>query len=234
MFNFPVIFDDNQKNIKPPGTRFFTPESVFFCEDAPDTLETLRHAVSRKPNDLISHSQRIYYSFIQKQPDHLYAALTDLLIVLRGKGQDFIKRMIGGSQSQLSPQQLALLEQALDPNHLHVLQTVKYSVFASGQLAESELITKQQPTMTDGDSADALTLAYDYIEYSQLDQAMDLLEQALFADDNEEIQHLLLKIYRSSNNRQRFSNVRAQAEKADRPLITEWQTLQHYFNDTVS
>ncbi len=232
MLSLPVI-EEYQNNSKTAEERPFIFRTCFFNESSSPELETMLHHISRKPNDLLCHIQRIYYCFTQKQADHLFAALTDLLIILHGKGQALIRRMINGSQSLLSAQQCTLLEEAVDPKHLHTLQTVKYSLFATGRIAESELITTQHRASAD-ESVDTLSLAHSYLEYSQVDHAMALLEEALFTDDNEDIQHLLLQIYRSTDNRQRFLDTHTQAEQKDRPLIAEWQQLQQYFNDNPS
>jgi len=231
MLSLPVI-EESQDN-KTAEDRPFIFRACVFNGSLSFDLETMLHHISRTPNDLLCHVQRIYYCFTEQQADHLFAALTDLLIILQGKGQALIKRMISGSQSLLSAQQRNLLENAVDEKHLHTLQTVKYSLFATGRIAESELITTQHQASLD-DSVDTLSVAHSYLEYSQVDHAIDLLEEALFTDDNEDLQHLLLQIYRSTDNRQRFSDIFTQAEQKDRPLIAEWQQLQQYFSDKPS
>ncbi len=232
MLSFSVI-EESQNSSKTAEEQPFIFRTYFFNENSSPELKTMLHHISRKPNDLLCHIQRIYYCFAHKQADHLFAALTDLLIILHGKGQALIKRMISGSQNLLSAQQCTLLEHALDVNHLHTLQTVKYSLFATGRIAEHELITTQYQASPDA-SDDTLSLAHSYLEYSQVDHAMALLEDALFTDDNEDIQHLLLQIYRSTDNRQHFLDTLTQAEQKDRPLIAEWQQLQQYFYDNPS
>ncbi len=227
-----VVIDSDQP-ASAANQHFFAVESVYFTEEADNQLEVLIHQVSKTPKDLIRHSQRIYYCFFHQYKDHLFAALTDLLLFLQGKGQDFAHRMIEGTQSLLTGQQTDLLRQALKFNDFSALQTIKFSLFASGRLTTLTLVEKRQDSAPKSNT-DALSLAQDFIEYSQLDQAMDVLEQAFFDSDREDIQQLLLELYRSTKSISRFSNIYQQAREQQKPLTPGWTALQQFFSDELS
>ncbi len=228
-----VVFDSNQPTNKAANQHFFYAEPSFVTEEPTNQLEILIHQVSKTPKDLVRHSQRIYYCFLFKHNDHLFAALTDLLLILQGSGLSFSQRMIEGAHSVLSRQQLDILRQALQFNDFTALQTVKFSLFASGRITILTLVdkhTENAPQQT----ADVLALAHDFIEYSQLDQAMDILEQAIFKSDREDIQRLLLELYRSTKSQSRFVNIYQKVQTQQKLLIPDWAELQHFFSDELS
>ncbi len=141
--------------------------------------------------------------------------------------------MVAGTQSLLSNQQVDLLQQALKFNDFTSLQTVKFSLFASGRITALPLVEKSQEA-TSQKRTDSLTLAQDFIEYSQLEQAMAELEQGLFQSDREDIQQLLLDLYRSTKSKSRFSKTYQQAQAKGISLIPDWSVLQRFFSDQSS
>ncbi len=229
-----VVIDASQPTNKVTDQHFFHVAPCFFSEkQEEDVLETLIHQVSKTPDDLICHSRRIYYCFLHHHNDHLFAALTDLLLFLNGNGVAFARRMTEGARKALSRQQLDLLREALKFNDFSALQTVRFSLFSSGRITALPLVEKRREPSRQK-NADVLTLAQDFIEYSQLEQAMEVLEQALFKSDREDIQSLLLELYRSTQNGSRFAKIYRQAQARQKSLIPDWLTVQQFFSDKLS
>lgn len=189
------------------------------------SLNTLILKVCRKPGDLMAHLHRIYFCYAHALSEPLYAALLDLLIVLDGKGHDLCRRLIMGCRKQLDTEQWLALNTA---NHQpQSLQGNKFCLFTQGLIGTTELLhVKRQQTV----GRDPLLLARDFIEYSQLDAAMTTLEQALTTDSfRTDIQTLLLELYQSTSNHQRFQNQYDSMVKNAAPLIDAWRALAEVF-----
>jgi hypothetical protein len=228
-----LVIDSKQSTNKAANQHFFSAKPVSFVEEPDDQLEILIHQVSKTPKDLIRHSQRIYYCFFYKHSEHLFAALTDLLLLLQGKGKAFARRMVNGTQSLLTRQQVDLLQRVLKFNDFTSLQSIKFSLFASGRITPLTLIEKQESNTLET-SHDVLTLAHDFIQYSQLDQAMEILEQAALDTEREDIQQLLLELYRSTKSLSRFSRMYQQLQRRNQPLLADWPALQQFFSNNQS
>lgn len=182
-------------------------------------LDSLVFKVRRDPGNLLSHLRRIYFCYVNRLSDQLYAALLDLLIVLQGKGKSIGRRMIDGCRHQLSEQQLFVLtterfsdlEQHVNP----------YCLFTSGRQGQGELVEFQRQTDR---QYDVLSLANDFIEFSQLDQAMDVLEDGVIANpERQDLQEALLQLYKSTRNRERFINFFQKINVLSMRISDDWR-----------
>lgn len=189
------------------------------------SLNTLILKVCRRPSDLMAHLHRIYFCYAHALSEPLYAALLDLLIVLDGKGHDLNRRLIMGCRAQLAAEQwLALNTANRQPQSL---QGNKFCLFTQGLIGRTQLLQIKRQTAV---AQDPLLLARDFIEYSQLDAAMTTLEQALSTDSSRtDIQTLLLELYQSTSNQQRFQNQYDSMVKNAAPLIDAWRALAEVF-----
>ncbi|AMK79036.1 MULTISPECIES: FimV family protein [Methylomonas] len=191
-------------------------------------LDALVFKVRRNPKDLLTHLRRIYFCYEKCLSAQLYAALLDLLIVLQGRGQAISRRMIEASRTQLNSRQLQLLNQSAG----HELLGNTYSLFSNGYIGYSELVESKEQTET---QHDFLTLANDFIEYSQLEQAMDVLETGIsLHPDRQDFQHALLELYKSTGNRERFQTHRQTFSDSGILLADEWLDLAHFFEGQAS
>ncbi len=105
-------------------------------------LERMVFRVSRNPGYLTGHLERIYYCFEHKLDEQLFGALLDLLIVLGKKGKALGRRMIKGSQPQLTFDQIHALDIFLESNEWNpcTLPFNRYSIFTDGLLSRTPLI----------------------------------------------------------------------------------------------
>ncbi len=199
--------------------------------DDSEQMNFLIHQVSRTPTNLGCHYQRIYHCFTKKNSQHLQAALADLLIILNGKGKRFSSRMISGSSALLDDSIITLLKQGQTESQRLSCNRIKYSVFTQGLIGTTDLIKQKQQSSTD---RDVLVLANEYIEYSQLDEAMGLLEQSIEQDGREELQQLLLDLYQATEEKQRFNLAFRNLQMKSINLIARWDKMNHFFNERSS
>ncbi|MCK9605987.1 MAG: hypothetical protein M0R33_05990 [Methylomonas sp.] len=159
----------------------------------------------------------------------LYAALLDLLIVLDQKGQTLSQRLILGCRPMLDAEQFTILRkislgaQQIQSNH--------FSLFTKGLVGKSQLLQVKQLAQV---QHDYMGLARDFIEYSQLEEAMAVLEQGLEASPGrQDLQALLLELYQSTQSRDRFQKYYDRILKSGTPVINQWQQLAMVFNRKV-
>ena len=186
--------------------------------DAEQTLRDLVFKVRRTPSNLLAHIRRIYFCFEHSWSSQLYAALLDFLIVLQGKGQALSHRMINACRSQLDHQQV--LELAVAVNKPQTLSGNRFSLFTDGLVGKCELITFEPEALA---KHDVLALANDFIEYSQLDEAMDTLEIGItHYPERQDLQEALLELYISTGNFARLQKFYRAYLAAGVGLVDKW------------
>ncbi|MCQ8102642.1 hypothetical protein NP590_00885 [Methylomonas sp. SURF-2] len=186
--------------------------------------------MSRKPKDLLAHLRRIYFCYQNALPEPLFAALLDLLIVLDQKGRDLSLRLLWGSRSLLNEEQQACLKNLVQGRQ--DMRGSRFSVFTKGVVGVSSLLETKRQVQS---QHDYLGLAADFIEYSQLEEAMDILEQGLEqTPDRQDFQALLLELYKSTESSERFQKQYDWMLESGEPLIDQWQQLAVFFNGKSS
>ena len=131
--------------------------------------------------------------------------------------------MIEASRSQLAAGQFQKLVQSAAANHFHN----RFCALNSGRVGRSDLVRQHDKVQI---QHDFLALANDFIEYSQLDQAMDVLETGVSQlPERQDLQQALLQLYKSTDSRMRFQAFRQNFLAADTLLINDWQTLAGFF-----
>jgi hypothetical protein len=186
-------------------------------------LDALVFKVRRNSKDLLAHLRRICFCYERQLPAQLYAALLDLVIILHGRGQAISRRMIAASRKRLNSRQLQLLNQAAG----HELLGNTYSVFSTGLIGCRELVIGNEQAETEHDF---LALANDFIEYSQLEQAMDILETGIsHHPERLDLQHALLELYKSTQYRERFQAHQQTFRDSGILLTDEWLHLALFF-----
>ena len=191
-------------------------------------LHFLMYSILRKPKNLFVHLQRISLCYEQKNEAQLYAALVDFFVVLQGAGFSIRQRMLGGVRNQLSPELLQRLQSYLSDYRL--IQGNIYTILTSGIESNNELVVLATDNMLPSDY-DSLQIARDFIEYSQLDEARETLEAAIFADpDYMELHEDLLELYKVTKNIDAFNDMKFALSEINHPMQTSWDALNSYFN----
>lgn len=188
-------------------------------------LNRLVFAVCRHPNNLLAHLRRIHLCYQQQWSGPLYGALLDFLIVLQNRGQALSRRIVGGCRSGLAQEDFLTLTSATAAERMRLSNG--YSMFSTGVMGRSELVRQNRK---DHSRVDALVLANDFIEYSQLEQAMDVLEAAVHADPGrEDLQSTLLQLYKSTADRRRFQAFYDQLLRSGLALSANWHDTADCF-----
>lgn len=231
-----LIVSDDERTANPPLPKF----RVFYVTDndflqsmgqLDDTalLEKLVFNLARKPKHLLTHVQRIYHCFEKSWSDQLFAAITDLLIVLNGRGKRISHRLVFGGMSRLNKDEFWVFKELLDGKiKVSELHGNQYSIFSKGLKGIGDLI--QQTEQPAGSDYDPLELARDHIEYSQLEQAKRVLEEAILADPlRAELQLELLGLYQSTRDFKGFNLMLNQLQQSGVNAVKEWVGLNDYF-----
>ncbi|MFK5948164.1 MAG: hypothetical protein QM500_05280 [Methylococcales bacterium] len=184
--------------------------------------------VLRKPNKLMFHLQRIYFTYHSEMYEQLYAALVDLLWVLEGKGLALSHRMVNATRSILTEAQAKMLDEYLKKQNINFLLGNKFSVCTAKGINSQALIIKKIATIDE--RYDPLELAKDYIEYSQLESALQTLENALIDEpDRQDIQAELLDLLKKTSNTKAFKRITDTLLANGWKESTEWLDIAGYF-----
>lgn len=215
-----------------PEFYFVDTEIDSFGFNPEQMLESIVFQILRKPTALVVHLQRIYFCYQHNLTEDLFAALVDFLIILEGKGHTLRCRMVKGSKSKLLPQQYAILSNALKASaeEVKLLQGNMYSLFSRGLIGTNLLVikedNKEQP------EHDPLDIARDFIAYSQLDAAMDTLENAILVDVERQVLHDdLLELYKVTHSFERFNKMYDVLSGQIKTIPANWDELKGFFNE---
>ena len=186
------------------------------------------YKVLTNPKQLISHIQRIYFTYRLGMAEPLYAALVDLFSVLDGRGKELSRRMESSTHSLLTEHQSGVLVNYLDHKKKYLLPGNKFSVLTKGLVGSDVfLITKNDVAI----AHDPLVIARDYVEYSQLDAAIETLEVGVLDDpERQALQLDLLELYKVTKNIQAFTKMHLLLTEKELDLSADWQELTDYFS----
>ncbi len=226
---YPLFINQDNLTVSAVRNPFINKLPTFFDSAEEDTLEVLVHQVTKDPRNLVNHLQRIYFCYFNNQSEQLNAALIDLCSILLGKGRGLSQRMITGCQSVISATQFSAFRRYLESACSHDLPNSQYAVLHRNMIGSSNLIAKVK---AEDKGHDFMQLAHDYIEYSQLESAVDVLERGVREQpDREDIQALLLELYRSTEDVARFRAMYETVLKNNQGLIKEWERLNDAFGE---
>jgi len=197
----------------------------------PYTLTYLAASIARNPRNLLLHLQRIIYCCQgQYNEEQLYAALVDFFVVLQNAGLSIKRRMLECSRKHLSPVLWDRL-QVYCTDHTLIHGNI-YTVLTTGLESNMELVIDQTDIGRTADF-DPLQIARDYIEYSQLDEAREMLETAILSNpDTVELHEDLLELYKTTNNIEAFNKMKTILSEIYHPMKGQWDALNSYFTES--
>ncbi len=224
-------YDAEQSSVK----KIFSNKEAFgfyeWCDWSPEKgLERWVFQVTRKANNLESHLERIYYCFQNDNKEQLFDALVDLMIVLNKNGLALGKRMVLGASTKLTGLQFRTLSDLLENNlsGLNQLLGNQYSAFSKG--LQSTAVLLQINEEYSEKSHDPLALAREYVEFSQLDDAVRVLEEVVLAQpERTELHKELLSLYWSTGNSSGFNRLYKILSDKNIALSPEWKQLDDFF-----
>jgi hypothetical protein len=211
---------------------FIEAQSDDFGFDSEQTLESIVFDILKNPTALIIHLQRIYFCYQHDLTDNLFASLVDFLIVLEGNGHMLGCRMVRGAKSKLQPQHYAILNNALNltSDEVKWLSGNLYSVFSRGLIGTSVLVLKEEGKGQQ--EHDPLEIARDFVDYSQLDAAMNTLENAILVDIGRQALHDdLLELYKVTHSLERFVEMYDVLSGQTKTIPAGWDELKGFFNE---
>ncbi|MGZ5044389.1 MAG: hypothetical protein ACXV8P_06305 [Methylobacter sp.] len=191
-----------------------------------DLLECLLYQIACNPRNLIAHTQRIFFCYRENLPAQLTAALVDLMIVLGERGASLKQRMLIGAKNKLDVEQWLLLQDISQSGKPPPV--VPFALLATGIVGVTQLVKQSAAAQSNG--PDALSLARDYINYCQLDEAKTVLELAILKNiDTDELQHELLMLYRSTRDVGSYWRMVGLLTEFDNPHQYLWDELRSSF-----
>lgn len=199
-----------------------------------DIAGFLSHKISRTPKKLITHVQRVFHCYKENLSDQLYAALVDLLIALQGNKEGLGRRMFNGTKHRLTDKDCKTLTQFFKKKDSDVSQLPinVYSVLGSGRISAAQLIAIGDQIETV--SHDPLMLARDFIEYSQLAEAREVLETAIAEHpENKALHEELLDLYKSTRDTVHFKKMYQHVQNQGSPLLVLWDQLKPLLEDEL-
>jgi hypothetical protein len=230
-----VTYDDDHIGEHSESKDFFSLQNtgvfwyntgVLQCDEA---LEKLVFLIAKKPKCIINHVQRIYYCFQNNLNEQLYAALVDLLIILNQQGQAISWRMILGTKSRLTPEQFKELKSYLKGEYTDtsLLSGNQYSIFSKGLVGAHKMIQQIEKEEREDDP---LIIALDHIQYSQLDEAKQVLEDAILVQPERlDLHQELFDLYKVTGDSNRFHQMVAKLTRLGVSMSDDWNQLNNYF-----
>lgn len=187
------------------------------------------------PLYLIFHLQRIYFTCLNNMPEQFYTALVDLLSVLQsnGKGKALCCRVLAAtSSSLLTEQQSNMLDSYSTESNISVLSANRFSVVSTGIIGSTQFIIEYEPRDI---KHDPLFIDRGDFENSQLDQAMENLETAIFeTPERVELHRELLELYKQTRNSPSYMNMTEKLKENNLTSTFEWQPTAQYFNESAN
>lgn len=224
---------------KIPEQRFTELEPVFLVSKStelrfpevfhPSMMDYFCHCVARDPGDLRSHIRRIFLAYEYGPAGDLFAALVDLFIALGCKGAYLKRRMLENSKARLDRHVYELLRGQVSAGPGPVeLPFVPGSLLSQG-IEGSLKCVFSGPERTAA-VRDPLTEAREYLEYSNLDEARRVLEEAVLEHaSSPELHRELLGIYRSTRDSANFLRIFRAMDRMNNPVPEEWAALAEFF-----
>jgi len=198
---------------------------------ADQVCDFLAHHIAREPQDLMVHVQRIKLAAKHELKPVLKGALLDLYIALGTHGYDLRKCMLKLASDVLSEESVQHLANGLDDGigASDAIPDSGISVLCKSVAGNTKLI--QAGSAAQETLHDPLEQALANIECSQLDEACEVLEEAIHeGTSSTQQQALLLDLYQKTNDKTRFSKIYSNIEKAAIQDQTAWRALAVHFN----
>lgn len=227
-----TYYDEASEHSESAGFFSLQNAGIFWCNkgmpQCDEALESLVFLITKKPKCLINHVRRIYYCFQKNLNKQLFAAIVDFLVVLNQQGQAISWRVVLGAKSRLTPEQFKELKGYLKGDtDRNLLSGNQYSVFSKGFIGANKMI---QQIEKEEKEDDPLIIALDYIEYSQLDEAKQVLEDAILVQPERlDLRQELIDLYRLTRDSHRFYQMLAKLTRLGIGITDDWNQLNNYF-----
>ncbi len=229
--SYPLVICDEttqQYQVNEPVFLVQNNSQLHFEDASTASLQFLVFFIRRKPKDLMAHMQRIMLCYEHQEEVLLYAALADFFVALKDAGIAIKKRVLSGVSNKLSADSRQNLQVGI--NDYRLVKGNPYSVLTSGVMNDLAMVIQSDGAHT-GLVHDPLQIARDFIEYSQLEQAQKVLEEAVLSTpERADIHNDLLELYRLTNNNDGFDKLYLALDEIHHPMKDQWNDLKAYFD----
>jgi len=224
------VVDYSDVGFNEPGFLLENNKQLYFQGANDAMLRDLVYTLIKQPRNLLVHLQRIVICYEKNNEAQLSAALMDLFFVLDGVGNAIKQRMLAGSRKHLSTVLFEQLQTYI--NAPQFIQGNVYTVLTPGWEPNDDLLLVQRNASNNKrEEYDPLQVARDYIEYSQLEEAVKVLELAILEDPQRTELHTdLIELYQFTNDYDGFNKMQLALENINHPMQAQWAALKSYFN----
>jgi len=224
------VVDYSDVGFNEPGFLLENNKQLYFQGANDAMLRDLVYTLIKQPRNLLVHLQRIVICYEKNNEVQLSAALMDLFFVLDGVGNAIKQRMLAGSRKHLSTVLFEQLQTYI--NAPQFIQGNVYTVLTPGWEPNDDLLLVQRNASNNKrEEYDPLQVARDYIEYSQLEEAVKVLELAILEDPQRTELHTdLIELYQFTNDYDGFNKMQLALENINHPMQAQWAALKSYFN----
>jgi len=205
----------------------------FKKEDLPYySLDVLINDIYKKPSELKNHIRRIFFCYHYNLIEDFYASILDLLIILKGEGREISEGIFIKCSSKLKDNHRKAIEDYFkSDNDINLLPLSYLSVLSSGVNDGQDIVLKKEIKSVVEKEIDTIDLANNYIEYSQLNEALDTLENGVIEEITREDIHIeLLNLYKSMREKERFTEIYNYLKDKENPFLSKWDLLKNEFN----
>ncbi len=192
----------------------------------------LTRSVARRPENLLAQIQRANIHLTQRDAEGVYGSLLDLFITLNNKGRSIRQRMLLRAKPLLTEEQFQALAERLDTgiSATDPMPLSTQSVLSKGLTGTRQLIVRIDDNGNETTNRDPLEEAIEYLEYSQIEKAREILEKAVLDNPSRmELHNNLLTIYRVSGDQGSFTVMLDRLNALKFPVPEEWKRLAEHF-----
>ena len=191
--------------------------------------EFLARKIKRNPRDLLSHVQRIYLNYVQKNEEAYFGAVVDLLIALGSNGLALKKSVLRPTYGLLENEHEAFIKKHLHSgiNATQLIPT-RESRLSKGLSSTAAIVI--------GKAADDLNIkplpsAREKLSSGNLVTAQVILENALEQDPGDiEIAYELLELYRSHQMAKAFKTMTTRLTGKTLAAQEKWAETETYLS----
>jgi len=144
------------------------------------------HNIQRNPNDLKSHTRRIFLAMQHSEAKFLPGCLSDLFIILKNAGIKLKIRLLKASAPYLDKQEIIRFAKWIkaDTDKEYRYAWAPGSMLTDGLLESNKVLFTKEESIAPENKLSAIEEAQSCMEYGQLDLAKKILEEALEQDKN--------------------------------------------------
>lgn len=197
--------------------------------DAYRAWRFLSHHVSRYPQDLRAHTQRVLLCQQEPLSQFLAGSLQDVFIALQGAGRLLRERLFARVNASLTEPDRMFFQGWLDAEDHQAFQGKWHegSLLSTGDGSIPQRLIKVERVQEQAAYSNVMDEVLACLEYGQVDDACVLLEQEAAAGRMDEaMEQELLNIYQYTRNKEGLGNMIKRIQEAGKEVPAAWLEMQ--------